>query len=847
MIQDIAFTNRAPVDDHDEESSSLATLDVVNMAIARDDSCFSILDGAEENTPGGEQRPSILQQAQSFVAELNAVFSDDNSSVGVVEGTAVVWDGANVEVQQVWEESDHYFPDDDSFETKDSFLSSSSSSSQSFVSPGFSLDERIVYFREIEDRKKDEKKRKRRTLIQSSKLRISIVSIMNPEQAVKVKESRCRSLTRPLDLLEVENGTSAVVVQKAKLSKSLSAHIQAIAENPPSHMQFQSEVGIFGRLWRNILKRILIFSMDDINAERIGRQMQTYLPFLTASESYLLSQVIEALDQPQHIGGIFHQAFQNQIVSRIIVQAIIARYDFVFHWGFAVTWTRVLELLGHIPLVGRILRFSVIEKTPSKRENTLASIFRFFPCERCSSIRTFLPENPYHNAHNIYAASIGYTLANPSKYYAAQSGLFHTNDFHRNNALPTDDAILRTFVAWPFSTMTNYGLVITLRVLATHWHKMLTHDMGNFALQRQDRLNPFETLRFHMPLVLIALSSLRGRNKFDVYILGPLITALQGLKPSPTADAARKIVRKIDRDISYAICGGIPSVLEPFRSWLEAIHTSLAKIETEAKSIAQIVSRVELGIRLGHDIISQTSWKVPSENALKNSIVKYIRGQSICERIYSSTIQNTLEKFPPRDKRTIFALLQSRRLASTRPAKKLLARAQALLRREIRRKILCDIIRHLSKGKYVSWKSFVRNDWCWMENEYGVDLFIFRGKNPVDGKIQLLNVKSGSVLRVAMNNAKFREYIPVAEAIVRAQKALMTIELNHGKTFSYNAFMEFSKMRVALRRLLVIAQMNCDAIDEARLNILCEIKRQSNGIDNPGNMVRVAGRLCILG
>jgi hypothetical protein len=44
---------------------------------------------------------------------------------------------------------------------------------------------------------------------------------------------------------------------------------------------------------------------------------------------------------------------------------------------------------------------------------------------------------------------------------------------------------------------------------------------------------------------------------------------------------------------------------------------------------------------------------------------------------------------------------------------------------------------------------------------------------------------------------KIRAYVPVAEAISRAQKAFMTIELDHLKKFAYAAFMEFTSLRVA--------------------------------------------------
>jgi len=75
-----------------------------------------------------------------------------------------------------------------------------------------------------------------------------------------------------------------------------------------------------------------------------------------------------------------------------------------------------------------------------------------------------------------------------------------------------------------------------------------------------------------------------------------------------------------------------------------------------------------------------------------------------------------------------------------------------------------------------------------------------------------------------------REYIPIAEAISRAQKAFMIVEVDHGKKFSYNAFMEFgstertTSLRSRLRRLIVLAQVQCPALDQARLNVLGEIR-----------------------
>jgi hypothetical protein len=55
----------------------------------------------------------------------------------------------------------------------------------------------------------------------------------------------------------------------------------------------------------------------------------------------------------------------------------------------------------------------------------------------------------------------------------------------------------------------------------------------------------------------------------------------------------------------------------------------------------------------------------------------------------------------------------------------------------------------------------------------------------------------------------------------------MNIELDHGKKFSFDAYMEFTFLRTALRRLIVISQVTCEALDNARLNVLAEVQRSN--------------------
>jgi hypothetical protein len=152
------------------------------------------------------------------------------------------------------------------------------------------------------------------------------------------------------------------------------------------------------------------------------------------------------------------------------------------------------------------------------------------------------------------------------------------------------------------------------------------------------------------------------------------------------------------------------------------------------------------------------------------------------------------------------------------------------------------------------------DDWYWLESKKHCELYVYCGtviattgsksstrntrdtcagssnstRTKYDDSIeyQFRHVASGSMKSVTMkrhhtefHHLKVRRYIPVAEAISRAQKVLMMVELEYGKKFSYNALMEFHHLRVPLQRLLVVGQMACEALDNARLNILSEVQR----------------------
>jgi hypothetical protein len=205
-----------------------------------------------------------------------------------------------------------------------------------------------------------------------------------------------------------------------------------------------------------------------------------------------------------------------------------------------------------------ITRFPPSENFLSTRDHALASIFRVCLGQGNWLTRVvtqgrqgLLTDNPNNVAQNLAAETSGFELANRNQ-YRIYIGRRTTNEFRIAHRLPQDESIVWTFIGSPQATMLNNGVVHQLRRLSKHWHNMIFQFSGNFAHQREELLNPFETLRFHMPVVLLTLATLRGRNFWDSKVLGPMVKKLQELKPS-IAETAKSMVSELQENIVIPI------------------------------------------------------------------------------------------------------------------------------------------------------------------------------------------------------------------------------------------------------------------------------------------------------
>jgi hypothetical protein len=175
-------------------------------------------------------------------------------------------------------------------------------------------------------------------------------------------------------------------------------------------------------------------------------------------------------------------AFCNRNVSRILVQQMV-RYDILWHLNSQFYWAKLCDGLGMIPVIGLTI-FPTTENFPNTRDHTVASIFRrllgkgfWWTRILTGGRQALVTDDPNAVAQNLAAESNNFENANRNQ-YGSFLGREKTNYFRTLHRLPTDESIVRTFIAQSLSTMLNNGVEHTIRQLAKHWHNMLFQTFG---------------------------------------------------------------------------------------------------------------------------------------------------------------------------------------------------------------------------------------------------------------------------------------------------------------------------------------------------------------------------------
>jgi hypothetical protein len=616
-----------------------------------------------------------------------------------------------------------------------------------------------------------------------------------------------------------------------------------------------SEATFLGGIWRFFFRVLLVLINDGVNRLRFTRGIQASLPFLTGYESYAVGGVIKAFDLHERNLDWYNLrlAFKNLNSSRVLVQNL-ARCDIFWHLNTQVTWNRAFDFLSQFPIIGKT-SFAGTENFPATKDHALQAIFRgifegsFITRSLTGNREGLVTLDRNTAAQNLAPQSNGFEAANRNQ-FGTYFGREKTNEFRLEHRLATDEGILRSFMTQPAAVMVNNGVEHVLRCLAKHWKNMLFQENGNFAHQRMEQLHPFEILRFHMPAVLVTLSNLRGRNKWDSAVLGPFLNRLQNFHPDlvqrsdnrdeeegddsfdiiKACNVAKDLIGQLHDEIVPNVCGGIPSRSQPFLDWSDQLSLSCDELRSQAEDVHVFVDSVKTGIQLGYELLRTVNWQVPAAKTMRSAVISHIRGESLVD---DQCVRSALNKLAPKDMRTLIELV-IQGMEDEEAAQLLLGRTATLLERELRRSALDDRIIEISKGDAITLDDMKTGMWYWVKNGDYWRVCLYKGLSPDGTRLLLTDVDASYDVMYDTTSVSLMIYVPIAEAISRAQKAFLTLELDHGKKFSYNAFMEFgsplnkSSLRTMLRRLVVLSQVHCSELDKARLNVLAEVKTAAN-------------------
>jgi len=631
--------------------------------------------------------------------------------------------------------------------------------------------------------------------------------------------------------------TGAVVVSKSDVAPLARKNTVFFGETKHKLQVFEAgnaslaktsdQVGFLGGAWRSVLKTIIIKSSDKVNGLMYTRNMQLFLPFMTGYEAYILAGLVEAYDLQDSIliEKMLTIAFRNRNVSRVLVQQM-ARFDIFWHWGTQIAHNRTFDKIGRIPIIG-FGAFPGSENAIDTQTHARNSMLRVILGKgnwitRTVTGREGLQTDDKNAASQNLAAEVsGFEAANRNQ-FGTYFGRQKTDAFRYEHRLPTDESIVRTFITSPNPTMVNNGIEHTLRCIAKHWQNINYQPSGNFAHQRMEQINPFEIMRFHMPIVFMTLTVQRGLNKWDATVLAPFIRKLQLIEPAEDTTYIRTLMDECNDSIIDNVCGGIKLRVDAMRDWIQAIINSLKGFEETALEVSHIISSVEIGLRLGHDLISTVDWRVPSQKVMRAALITEIYGKE-CTGVERLVVQRSMGLLAPRDKRTMIELVKDGKEKSA-PCEFLIRRTITLLQREIRRASVVAVMVSLSKGDHVS--KFAKKENYWIEDEDGTArVYTYSGKKTGVKEHRFLDKLTGIERWIAPSDyIGIRTYIPVAECITRVQKAYMNIECDHGTKYTLNGLMEFSYLRKPLRNMIVLSQINCEELDDARLNILKDIQ-----------------------
>ena len=536
------------------------------------------------------------------------------------------------------------------------------------------------------------------------------------------------------------------------------------------------EAGKSRRTLRRAAGKTLSVYATKANSLSVSRALAPSISTLSAPETKILINLINALDSCKSKSELkiaINAVMQNENVGRLVLD-ILDSPDFkiFFRNGTSIKHSRSLSL----PLASSFSTLPSTENNFNPIGNLVDQIIRspFKGTLLARVLGNGRQElnigNENSKAQNL-AAEAGFE-STQQDIYGATFGRKNIQRHREGNRLPTYELLTRLFAFSPAKAIADNGVEQVLEATAKHWEYMLKNPSGNFSHQRMELLDPFSAMRSMMPALLASLAALRGPNSTNATIIGPFVQKLEKLEKSNDLKELSNLIKELKTDVILAVTAGVETRSKPFMAWADQLEKSLGQLENAAEPVASILGRNRGAIKNGERIANSANKDLPSKDKIKSNLRNYLFKKASLDKAKELTkeqviMERALDKLNPKDKRTLESLYSKNLDAPIKD--KILKRATKLYYRELQREAIGKEIEKLEK------------------------------ESPGSKK-----------------------------AIVKAQLDAVTLELDHFKVFSPDAYMELTGLRKDMQDLFLLAQIQHESLDQEKIEVLKEAKQDTS-------------------
>jgi|GEM_PF-6950303 len=612
------------------------------------------------------------------------------------------------------------------------------------------------------------------------------------------------------------------------------------------------------------LAKLVSWKADEVNGLGIRGDLQRFIPFLQPNEAVLLTDFIEKFDRlidpkaqaSTKASAQFEVALQNLAAnynaSRVLIKSML-NFDFIYHDHTKLNFNEIHDLLNILtPNENNFNAAANAINQHVKGAFNIVGSGNTIIGRLLAANREGLISDGNNTAQNLQTAN-GAPVAAINQNGLAQ-GRNHNDRVRKELRVPIGELITRSFVADPIVALNNEGIEHTLSIMADHWHNTL--ERGSFSHQRMEQLDPIDVLRRQLPATILALASNRGPNTIDKTMVSAYVKKLQRFSLNANTNSigtTQQLIKDLKNNLVPQLCAGLGQRAKILHTWLDNIAATLPLLLTQTEQIKARLQTQESGITAGRAILNQLPFIDTPKSA---DFHKFLLGQTDTLDLGNKgqdtqiCFERAKSKLTPQDKTTYESLREeaktNKSIKNSRVLRHRVVMLEQMMRREydhcfVDNQLLkqscgeqiktyatapvgetCILMRKDQQGRDTLKRMLIQNS----AQEQGQTTLTLAALNHVG----LPNEVSEAILLGQVDQKVFTDNA-LEQDIIAAQKLFMDIEVDYGDRFSLNAFMDQDQLRQSLLSLCLVAQLQSNNLDQAKLLQLVDIQNQAQALN----------------